>query len=820
MVPLVPKNAMEEAIRLEADPKGLYSRDLIDTAGLVKNIRKRHRDAIEEHRKDKDVMRIEKENLQHRFDDEKERLCGIIRGQNEALKSRNEQRQQICDNNCELQFKHQDLLDDNKAKDSRIIELKEKVEATIETCNRVTQGSVVSLKIADKQMEHRITRIKIKHQEELAEIRGWNSTLQERMKIARRLQPVIVLHRDQVGTVCKLHESLVQMKIAKTEELAAKENENEELRARNDRQEREIRDLKIVAKADGKVLEKTDKLLSDTRKALSEAKGKIENHQREVTTLNQWGKVWEKGYRSKDKEYTKLESEMNTLRANQRMELIRAEAKNEGLQTRVDSLQIAKDRMDKDLECWENGHGGSPRSSKPYHKDKQPGEDAESLAKGLKAENARADALQNSVNALQAEKDVLERQLGIAANAYNPQIQEQVKRLQSENQRLGKTAEEAALLKIELEAEFAAAEKEREDRLTNRTKELELGFENFDKLRDQWLLRKRGLEEEHDREILAENLRCQIERQKLEAQLKAVSEEKEKEILREKEDLQSQKAELATQVRNLHSDGQNLVKMKARAHKAEKEVLELQVAEANNRNHRDSIQRNLENELQSQRRDAQRHLDLLNEEIYTMAEDPRLLDLHNELQRANCSMNIFDYNVTYVGLNSEALGQNMFGADFCDSDVRLLQDAGRPVLLAQLQAAKRTLNELGRLLAENPEVDMDKALSLVRAPRGDEDAAQPVDDIFDLWNETEQPAPQSDPRKRSGAPLGHPTYGDHQDNPAFDDWGVQDHEVSMGARLSTPEDISNRHKILPKSRLNGGPTFVPLENIDPAIRDQ
>ena len=41
------KDAIEDAIGREADPGGLYERDWIDTASLVKNIRKRHRDAIE-----------------------------------------------------------------------------------------------------------------------------------------------------------------------------------------------------------------------------------------------------------------------------------------------------------------------------------------------------------------------------------------------------------------------------------------------------------------------------------------------------------------------------------------------------------------------------------------------------------------------------------------------------------------------------------------------------------------------------------------------------------------------------------------------------
>ena len=46
------------------------------------------------------------------------------------------------------------------------------------------------------------------------------------------------------------------MKKTKEEDIAAKEKENEELRVRNDYQEREIRDLKNAAQVDGEVLKK------------------------------------------------------------------------------------------------------------------------------------------------------------------------------------------------------------------------------------------------------------------------------------------------------------------------------------------------------------------------------------------------------------------------------------------------------------------------------------------------------------------------------------------------------------------------------------
>lgn len=810
---LADRDAMEDYIRRAADPGGIYSRGTIDTAGLVKNIRKRHRDCIEENRRDKDAMRIEKEDMQKKFDDQKE-----------AMQSRFEQEQQIRDDYGDLQIKYQDLLGDNKAKENRITELQEKVEAVIDTCKRVTEGSVKSLKIADRQMErrmqHRITRLETTHRQELAEIRGWNVTLQERLKIARRLQPVILFHRAEVGTVCEMHEKLVQMKKAKKEELAAKEKENEDLRISNEYQEREIRDLKMVAEADGEKLKETENVLREKREALSAAEHKARRHQREVEALNQHAIVWKTAYHAKDDESIAFKSKMNILKADKRMELIRAQAENESLQTRIGYRDEANDRMKKELESWENGHGGILEFSKPKHNYKQQDDSAESLAKALKAANARADALQISVNALQAERGVWERQLGDAAASYNPQVQEQMAHLESENRKLREAAGRPATLEIQLRAQFAEAERNQEERFANKARELEAGFdrgfESLRQLRDRWLLEKRALEEQHYRDTVAENLRHEIERQGREEQIMADLQRRREELQNKENDLQSRKAELARQVRDLHSRGQNLIATTNRAEKAEAEVSELQVAAVNNATYWNSTQRNLDNEIQNQRRDGQRHLDLLNEETSKMADDSRVQDLHNELQTANCSMNSFKYHLTQSGTNNEGLSQGLYGADFYESDVRLLQLEGRPVLLAQLQAAKRTLESLRNLLTQSPSVEVDKALSIVMAPRGDEDAAQPADDIFDLFS-----VPQSNPRKRSAAPLGSPTYGDHEDNIVSDDWGVQDQEVSPGAALSKPEEISNRQRLLPKSRRNGGPAnSVSLESIDPAIRDQ
>ena len=50
--------------------------------------------------------------------------------------------------------------------------------------------------------------------------------------------------------------------------------------------------------------------------------------------------------------------------------------------------------------------------------------------------------------------------------------------------------------------------------------------------------------------------------------------------------------------------------------------------------------------------------------------------------------------VVDVTTDSEPLIQGLYGADFYESDVRLLQAYGRPVLLAQLQAAKLTLGQI------------------------------------------------------------------------------------------------------------------------------
>ena len=507
---LADKDAIENAIRHEADPGDVYSRGTIDTAGLVKCIRKRHRDCIEEVRRKRNDMRIEREDLKHRFEDERELWCHIISGQNEAMRSRDEQERQVHIDYFELKIKHEELLEDNKAKEGRITEMKEEIDEKIETCKRITKGSVDALRWADRRMEYQLYRIRTKHNEELTELRGWNVTIQDRLKIARRLQPVILFHRAQVGTVCEMHGKLVQMKKMKEEELDAKDKQIEELRTNIDHQEWEIRDLKIVAEAD------TANLLSNTKKDLNEAKGKIGSHRRDVKDLEECGKAWEKAYRTKDDENTALRNDTRKLKADQRMELIRAQAENESLQTRIGYLKEANDEIDKELESWENGHSGSLRVFEAKHNHAHSRDEMKSLAKALKDANGRANTFQIDFNALQAEKGVFERLLGNAAQSYNPQIQEQVDRLQSENQILREAARKVATLKTELIGQLAEAEQKQEERFADRARELEAGFldgfENLRNLRDQWLLHRRGLEEPHNREIVAEDLRRGTER--------------------------------------------------------------------------------------------------------------------------------------------------------------------------------------------------------------------------------------------------------------------------------------------------------------------
>lgn len=114
------KDAVEAAILHEADPRGLYSRDLIDTAGLVKNIRKRHRDSLEEIQRVRDAMQTEKDEMESKCEDKKYRLNLIILEQSERI----EQDQQMREDYDELQSKYSDVLANNEDKTTRIRDLK------------------------------------------------------------------------------------------------------------------------------------------------------------------------------------------------------------------------------------------------------------------------------------------------------------------------------------------------------------------------------------------------------------------------------------------------------------------------------------------------------------------------------------------------------------------------------------------------------------------------------------------------------------------------------------------------------------------------
>ena len=657
---LADKDAIETAIRDEADPGDLYSRGTIDTAGLVKNIRKRHRDCIETPDKKQNEMQIEEEDLQNEFNDEKER---------------------------------------------------------------------------------------------------------------------------------------------------------------------EIRDLKIIARTDGETLKQTNDLLSESRTALSRAESKIRNHHREAKVLEKFGEAWKKAYETKNDENMALRSEMRKLKQDQSTELILAQAENENLQVWIERLKADNDKMDEELESREHEHHDSQRTPQTEQINSLSRDDVRrSLTEALKAAKSRANTLQISLNAMEAEKGVLERRLGDVVHSYIPQVLEQLDRLQSENHILREAKEAAATKMTELIGQLAKTEQEQEERFADRARKLEAGFlQGFDDLRnirDQWLLHKRSLEQQHNRDIVAENLRRETEYRRQEDQLTAAWKVKWEELQGKEEGLQIRERELANQASNLASGDQNLFEMTARAEKAEKELIDLQVAARNDSARRELIEKNLNNEVQNQRRAAQRLLDLLNEETSKMPEWSRIIDLHNELQQANCSMNNFVFNVTYNETNSEALSQMLFGAEFDDHDVSLLQGERRPGLLAQLRGAKQTLNTLRRLLAQSPKVEVDRALSVVMAARGGEGIAQPADDFFDQWYGNGQSAPQPNPRKRSAPPSGGPTYGDHEDNATTNDWGDQE-EASSGARLSTPDEVRTRRRILPKSRRNGGPAnLVSLESTDPAIRRQ
>lgn len=673
-------------------------------------------------------MRIEKETLRHRFEDAKEIFERIVCGQNEEMRSREKEKIQACDASVKLRTKYADWVAKAREKDGRIAELEKQAKEIRETCDKVKEGSVEALKRAYQKMEHRITCNKKQQEEKVNE-------MQDRLNIARRMQPVYIVYRGQAGTVCETRRKAGDFKEAKKKKLAAKDEEINGLRTTIEHHEREIRGLEVADLSDRENLKKYAKILKETRKTLSDAERKIRSHQREVTRLNRWGKEWENGYNQRCRETSDLRIEMDVMRGAHRSKIFEVEAQCEFQQSFIEGLKAINEKQDKELEAWKNGHGRGLRGSSLRNVSILLGSDAESLVKALKAANARADTLQLSFNALQAENGVLKKQLGNAANTYNPQVIEQVERLQSENHGLREAAEEAETLKTQLVAQFEDELQKLEESFAVRTRELEHGFdegfENLRGLREQWLLSKRGLEEEHYRKTVAADLRCEIDRQSRDKHLMAIWKGKDEDLSLRENDLQSREANLAIQVRNFQSSSGMLTQIETRAQKAEEEVRRLQEAAVNNDVHQNSVQQKLYDEGESLRRDGERYLDLLNEETSKMAESSELPRLHDELQTANLCMKSFKFAVLNDSQDSKVLSEKLYGADFNDSDVRHLQDQGRPVLLAQLEAAKETLCKLRNILDESPEVEVDKALEIVLGPRGDERD----DDDSDLFDQ-------------------------------------------------------------------------------------
>lgn len=798
------KDNEEAAIRQEADPKGAYSRNTIDTASLVRYIRRRHRECIEENRRDKNAMCVEKESLQKMFNDEKDRLVGIIEDQKEAMHSTDEREDEMRKEYDELQNRYSTLLADNDAKNDRIAKLERQVKAVRATCETVTNGSVEALKLADRRMRYRTKCIEGRHREELSEFRGWNKTLQDQLRVAQRQRPAYIFHKAQVGTVCEMHEKLVQMKKAKKEELSAKEDEIIALEARVHHYEQEVSVLEEVANADFEKHQEIASLLSKTQKALRKSEGQIRDNQADIKSLNHRVTMWENSHSAKCEEVTELKKERFTLRAARNDELIEVQAKNRGLQSSNNGLRAVIERMELELEAWENGCTASLNGLEPKSDAALPENVVASLTNALKAANTRANTLQIGVNALQAENGSLHEQLKSSANTCNPQFQEQVERVEADNKSLREAAEEAERQKTQLIAHCSEEVQKVEERFANRTRELELGFnhsfESLRALRDQWFSEKRRLEVEHNRHIVAADLQCQAKHQGQEERFTAVWNDKAGEIQRKENDLQRREDDLRTREANLALPQSGDRDSTTRAEEAEAEASRPRSPVTNHDTNGSHIEQKLYDQIASLRRDAQRHLDLLNEETSKLAGDYRLIALHSEIQYANYSIQYFSYQIDSGETNSEALSQSLYGADINESDMGFLQDQGRLVLLAQLQAAKKMLEQLRSVLAEGPNVKVEKALSILLAPRGDEDAAQPPEDLFDPSSEPQQPTQESTSRKRSGALLGNPTYGAQDDNIAYDDEG--DRAFDTGARISTVEEVLARRIRQPKSRHN------------------
>ena len=217
-----------------------------------------------------------------------------------------------------------------------------------------------------------------------------------------------------------------------------------------------------------------------------------------------------------------------------------------------------------------------------------PGTMEEHLTSALKAANARADGLQMSVSSLQAENEVLQKQLQSPAYTYDPQIQEQVERFRTDNELLLKATADAQTLKADLIAQFAVEVQQLEQRFANRTWELELGFnrgfENLRALHDQWLTQKRRSEEEHYRAVVAANAQQKLEHRGQEDHFTAMHKEKEDDLQHKEDDFWSREIGLALQMNSLGASDRNYVEIRSRAEKAEEEGRQLRKLTSNQGN--------------------------------------------------------------------------------------------------------------------------------------------------------------------------------------------------------------------------------------------
>ena len=417
--------------------------------------------------------------------------------------------------------------------------------------------------------------------------------------------------------MCEVFEKVCQVKEVKKEEVLAKDDKIKELGGKADQYEQEIRVLKAVADTDSETLQQTANLLSETQTSLRDSEDRIRSHQGEVRRLKHRLTVWEGDYSANSKETWDLKMKLFTLRVAQRTELVEVEARNEGLQASNDWLRAANEKLDQELDSWENGSVGSARAYEWKKKGALLGTTEESLASALKAANARANGLQMRASSLQAENEVLQKQLQSPAYTHDPRIQEQVERLRTEDKLLRKAAADAQTLKADLTAQFAVEVQQLEQRFANKTWELESGFnegfENLCALRDQWPTQKRRSEEEQNRTIVAADLQHKLEHQDQEDRFMAVCKEKEDGLQRKEDDSRSREIGLGLRVSNLDASDEKFVEMRSRGEKAEEEERQLRITVTDHAQHESPMVQNLIGQIVSLSRDDEGHWDLLNE---------------------------------------------------------------------------------------------------------------------------------------------------------------------------------------------------------------